>query len=281
MKKPVIGVMPLYDDERDSLWMVPGYFDGLAEAGAVPLMLPLDLDEAGFRSISEQIDGYLFTGGHDVNPALYGESPVPQDELFCDRRDRLEKMVFDYCFDHDVPALGICRGIQFFNVMRGGSLWQDIPSQYQEPASGKCAGGETVHATPAESNAAGESGLTVPETLDSAHGSDRTAHMVICHSMTPPYAEHHAEHMVTIANGSPLHILLGENRIRVNSYHHQAVKRIGDGLVPQAWSDDGLVESLYAPDRHFLLAVQWHPEFTFREDENSRKIFEALVESCK
>lgn len=105
--------------------------------------------------------------------------------------------------------------------------------------------------------------------------------MVICHSMTPPYAEHHAEHMVTIANGSPLHILLGENRIRVNSYHHQAVKRIGDGLVPQAWSDDGLVESLYAPDRHFLLAVQWHPEFTFREDENSRKIFEALVESCK
>ena len=51
MNKPVIGVMPLFDDEKDSLWMVQGYFDGITEAGGVPLMLPLDLDEAEQRRL--------------------------------------------------------------------------------------------------------------------------------------------------------------------------------------------------------------------------------------
>ena len=83
MKRPVIGVMPLYDDEKDSFWMVPGYFEGLEEAGAIPLMLSPNLDEEGFSHIRGMIDGYLFTGGHDVNPALYGEKPVPEDEAFC------------------------------------------------------------------------------------------------------------------------------------------------------------------------------------------------------
>ena len=126
MKRPVIGVMPLYDDEKDSFWMLPGYFEGLEEAGAIPLMLSPNLDEEGFSLIRGMIDGYLFTGGHDVNPALYGEKPVPEDEAFCDRRDRLEMMVFKWCDRQDIPALGICRGIQLFNVARGGTLWQDL-----------------------------------------------------------------------------------------------------------------------------------------------------------
>ena len=232
MKRPVIGVMPLYDDEKDSFWMVPG-----------PLMLSPNLDEAGFSLIRGMIDGYLFTGGHDVNPALYGEKPVPEDEAFCDRRDRLEMMVFKWCDRQDIPALGICRGIQLFNVARGGTLWQDIPSQFQRQACGS----------------------SVP---------------LIRHTMAPPYDENHVEHFVRIAHNSPLHQLLKLDEISVNSYHHQAVRQIGSGLVPMAWSDDGLVEALYAPSRHFLWAVQWHPEFMYREDKNARLLFSALAEAA-
>nr|WP_235906478.1 gamma-glutamyl-gamma-aminobutyrate hydrolase family protein [Porcincola intestinalis] len=47
-----------------------------------------------------------------------------------------------------------------------------------------------------------------------------------------------------------------------------------------AWSDDGLVEALYAPDRHFLWAVQWHPEFMYPEDKNARLLFSALAEAA-
>lgn len=243
-KKPVIGVMPLYDDDKDSLWMVQGYFDGLLDAGAVPLMLPLELDEEGFESIRDEIDGYLFTGGHDLNPKLYGEDPIPEDEAFCDRRDTLETMVFDWCYENDVPALGICRGIQLFNVARGGSLWQDIAGQFQK--KGRSTGEERPF----------------PKIL---------------HTMDPPYAEHHAEHKVRIEEDSPLFHLLHQKTITVNSYHHQAVKQVGGGLVPMAHAEDGLVEALFAPDKTFLWAVQWHPEFTCRTDNNSRLLFEALV----
>ena len=243
MKRPVIGVMPLYDDEKDSFWMVPGYFEGLEEAGAIPLMFSPNLDEEGFSHIRGMIDGYLFTGGHDVNPALYGDKPVPEDEAFCDRRDRLEMMVFKWCDRQDIPALGICRGIQLFNVARGGTLWQDIPSQFQRQACGS----------------------SVP---------------LIRHTMAPPYDENHVEHLVRIARSSPLHQLLKLDEISVNSYHHQAVRKIGSGLVPMAWSDDGLVEALYAPSRHFLWAVQWHPEFMYREDKNARLLFSALAEAA-
>lgn len=236
MKKPVIGVMPLYDDDKDSLWMVQGYFDGITEAGGVPLMIPLDLGNDGFESIKGRLDGYLFTGGHDLDPDLYGEKPIPEDELFCPRRDKLELMIFDWCYGHNIPALGICRGIQLFNVARGGTLWQDIPSQYQK----------------------------------------RTKTSIV-HTMDPPYDKHHAEHEVIIEKDSPLSVLCGQDQITVNSYHHQAVKVIGSGLVPMAHSEDGLVEALYAPDRHFLWAVQWHPEFTFHQDKNSRLLFHALV----
>jgi len=260
MRKPVIGVMPLYDDEKESQWMVPGYFDGLLQAGAVPLMLPLGLDEDGFAGIREHIDGYLFTGGHDVDPALYQEQPIPEDEAFCDARDALESMVFYWCWSQDVPALGICRGIQFFNVARGGTLWQDIPAQYQ-----------ARFCSCASSCGSEQKGRTASEAA--------SALPLIRHTMAPPYAEHHAEHDVLITKDSPLEKLLGKTRIQVNSYHHQAVKEIGTGLVPMAHSEDGLVEAVYAPEKMFLWAVQWHPEFTFREDENSRKIFQALVKA--
>ena len=73
-----------------------------------------------------------------------------------------------------------------------------------------------------------------------------------------------------------------KNSIRmllVNSYHHQAVKELAPGLKPMAVSPDTLTEAFYMPGRKFLWAVRWHPEFSFRNDENSQRIFSAFIDS--
>ena len=63
--KPVIGLSPLWDGEKDSYWMLPGYMKLLEECGALPLMLPLTTDKALLRQCMELCDGLLLTGGHD------------------------------------------------------------------------------------------------------------------------------------------------------------------------------------------------------------------------
>ena len=70
MKKPIIGVTPLWDKEKNSYWMLPGYLEGLEEAGAIPIILPLTADRADIAQIVEVCDGFLFTGGQDVAPQL-------------------------------------------------------------------------------------------------------------------------------------------------------------------------------------------------------------------
>ena len=71
--KAVIGIMPLYDTERDSYWMLPGYMKALEEQGAVTLMLPLTDKAEELEYFLETCDGFLMTGGPDVDPSLYGE----------------------------------------------------------------------------------------------------------------------------------------------------------------------------------------------------------------
>ena len=69
----------------------------------------------------------------------------------------------------------------------------------------------------------------------------------------------------------------GQDSLTVNSSHHQAVKDLAPGLEVMAESEDGIIESVFKPGCKFLWAVQWHPEFSFKSDENSRKIFRAFV----
>ncbi|GAA2839283.1 gamma-glutamyl-gamma-aminobutyrate hydrolase family protein [Kitasatospora paracochleata] len=77
---------------------------------------------------------------------------------------------------------------------------------------------------------------------------------------------------VRAADGSRLAGILGRSA-KVNCYHHQAVGRLGDGLLPTAWSEDGTVEALELPGRRFVLGVQWHPE----TDPEDLRLFRALA----
>ena len=74
MEKPIIGVTPLWDEEKKSYWMLPGYLEGVKEAGAIPVILPLTTNGADIAQLADLCDGFLFTGGQDVDPQLYGAS---------------------------------------------------------------------------------------------------------------------------------------------------------------------------------------------------------------
>ena len=71
-KSPIIGVTPLWDAERKSLWMLPDYLDGIKAAGGIPVVLPIEMSGVEADRIVETCDGFLFTGGQDVAPELYG-----------------------------------------------------------------------------------------------------------------------------------------------------------------------------------------------------------------
>lgn len=129
MAKPVIGVVTLIDEERESYWMIPGYMKGIEEAGGIPVMLPVTEDPEVIGQLAAELDGFLFTGGQDVNPALYGQEPVNSSVEPNAQRDGMEKILFNAAKELDKPILGICRGIQFINVLYGGTLWQDLPTQ--------------------------------------------------------------------------------------------------------------------------------------------------------
>ena len=230
--KPVIGVMPLWDDEKNSLWMLPGYLDGISRAGGLPVIFPFTSDERELEQLAGRCDGFLFTGGQDVSPELYHEPPMEGLVVTCPKRDAMEHVVLRMALERDMPVLGICRGLQFINAFLGGSLYQDIPTQH-----------------PSETE----------------------------HRQAPPYDK--PSHAVMIEKGSPLHHCLGVDALPVNSCHHQAIKQLAPALKAMAFSPDGLVEAAYLPEKRFLWAVQWHPEFSCQTSPHSRAIFHAFAEA--
>ena len=101
--RPLIGVVPLWDDTLNSLWMLPGYFDGIIEAGGIPVMLPLTDDETTIEQLVSQCDGFLVTGGHDVDPERYGEAAGPKTVKLCKARDRMEERLIPSVIAADKP----------------------------------------------------------------------------------------------------------------------------------------------------------------------------------
>jgi len=232
MKKPIIGVMPLWDEKKESIWMLPGYMDGITNAGGIPVILPLTCNKDDLEELVDACDGFLFTGGQDVSPNIYNEKTLYDSVKPYKKRDDMELIILDLILNKNKPILGICRGIQFINAALGGTLYQD---------------------------------------LNTEHKSNEL------HVQKPPYDK--PVHDVDLIIDSPLFDVLNKKSIRVNSYHHQAIKNISDKLKPMAISKDGLIEAVYMPNYKFLWAVQWHPEFSFKSDINSKKIFESFVKS--
>jgi len=102
------------------------YDAAVRRAGATPR--PLALDESP-AEVLHGVDGLLLTGGDDVDPGLYGESPHRTFDVAEPGRDAFEIDLVRRALDGNLPVLAICRGLQILNVALGGTLIQDIPSE--------------------------------------------------------------------------------------------------------------------------------------------------------
>ncbi|MCD8009884.1 MAG: gamma-glutamyl-gamma-aminobutyrate hydrolase family protein [Lachnospiraceae bacterium] len=100
------------------------------------------------------------------------------------------------------------------------------------------------------------------------------------HHFTDMYPLNEPTHTVEVKEDSILRGIFGKERVRVNSFHHQAVKRLAEGFVVDAVSEDGVTEGIEPADGRFALGIQWHPEMMY-DSEEQLKLFRALVEACR
>lgn len=230
MMKPVIGILPMINGENQS-YIIQNYIDAIEYGGGMAILLPHTVNNDSIEKFTEICDGFLFAGGHDIEPWRYGEEKLPDCESTAPLRDEIEFLAFEKIFPTKKPILGICRGLQLINIALGGTLYQDIPTQVVSTV---------VHR----------------------------------HKTTP------STHLINIEKNSPIGEKLSTERVTVNSYHHQAIKKLGTSLEAMARADDGIVEAAYMSGRKFLWLLQWHPEKTM-EDELSQIIFKEFIKATK
>lgn len=131
--KPLIGITCGTFRDRD--WCPPihghrqTYIESVIAGGGAPFLVPVVEDDDVLRALYDRLDGVLLSGGHDVNPAQYGEAPLPELGMVDDLRDRVELQLARWAAEEGKPILGICRGMQVMNVALGGTLYQDIGAQ--------------------------------------------------------------------------------------------------------------------------------------------------------
>ena len=128
-KKPIIGITPSHNTENNDTSLRPTYPKAIAAAGGLPILLPLECSDEDIKQFMDVCDGFLFTGGPDINPFLFGEDTHLKCGNISAARDHLEFRLLSAAMDAGKPIFGICRGVQVLNVGLGGSLYQDIPSQ--------------------------------------------------------------------------------------------------------------------------------------------------------
>jgi putative glutamine amidotransferase len=201
------------------------YVRAVELAGGAPVLVPSSEPET-LAAILERLDGIVFPGGPDVDPAVYGQPRHRKTEVNAGL-DAIELPAARWAVHSDVPVLGICRGQQLINVALGGSLAQHI-EQHVQLAS-----------------------------------------------------RHKLSHPVRVQSDSRLANVLGTSQLEVNSFHHQAVDRLGVGLRALAWSPDGVIEALESTEHPWLVCVQFHPEDLVDAHAPSQRLFDAFVAACR
>lgn len=212
-----IGITYRFDDR-----LVP-YAEAIRHVG----LNVVGLHPEGVHTL-DGLDGLLLSGGTDVNPKRYGETPHPLLEDPDDARDSMEIDLLRQAIKSDMPILAICRGLQLLNVAQGGNLFQHLPN-------------------------------------------------------TPDHQQRGVTdvHSVETESGSKLRAIAGAHTFAVNSRHHQAVERLGTGLVVSAKSTDGVIEGLELPGRRFAVAVQWHPEDRVPLRRPDTMLFRAFAQAVR
>ena len=241
--RPAERVTPLPEGEPRGHEMALGlpYLEVIEAAGGLPVVVP-PLPESAIEPLLDRLDGICLSGGPDLDPGNYGAEPHAELGPTEPDLDRFELDVARRADAREMPILAICRGAQALNVVRGGALYQHLPELSQE----------IVHRQDAP--------------------GDRPSHEV------------------TLVAGSRLASVLAggeterggalEERIGVNSFHHQAIERLGEDLVVSARAPDGTIEAIEDPARPFLIGVQWHAE-TLVHRPYEAALFRGFVDACR
>jgi putative glutamine amidotransferase len=213
-------------------------------AGGLPLSLPQLPDAVG--PALDALDGLVLAPGRDIEPERYGQEPHPLLAATEPQRDAFELELVRGAIERGLPILGMCRGIQMLNVALGGTLVQDVSLVSDDhPSDPGWAHWRRVEAA-------------------SLQGGP-----------LPP----HPRHEIAIVEGSVLARTLGTTSIEVNSFHHQAIDRVGEGLAVVASSLDGVPEAIELPGRD-VLAVQWELNEEWRVDPRFMRVFEWFVDAA-
>ncbi|NLT57548.1 MAG: gamma-glutamyl-gamma-aminobutyrate hydrolase family protein [Clostridiales bacterium] len=208
MKKPLILLTghwePKLYGSQPFLGLYFSYFEAITRAGGIPLMLPYSAKGADLDDLLALGDGLVLTGGYDIDPALYNEPVRFVNVEVTKERDDHEVAVFERWSKTGKPILGICRGLQFLNVILGGSMYQDIPVERS-----------VIH--------------------------------------------NNVEHKVKLVPGTRMREWLGLEEMVTNSYHHQGINRLAEGLVATGHSEDGIIEAI-EHEQLPIFGFQFHPE---------------------
>jgi len=129
-RPPLIGVTTSITVRKhpERAYVNSAYLAAIQAAGGVPVPMPPQLDGRARDEFLARCDGYLLTGGGDLDPATFNEPPHPTLYEVARARDRLEIALVHHAMEAKKPLLAVCRGIQVLNVALGGSLFQDVAS---------------------------------------------------------------------------------------------------------------------------------------------------------
>ena len=227
------------------------YEHAVQQAGGEAVRVPLDQASAEVKKVIEHCDAVLLPGSSaDIDPAKFGAARSPHTAPTDPPRDKVDELLLQDAYNRRKPILGICYGLQSLNVYRTGSLIQHIPD-------------------------------FLPEVLRTKVNHEAGKTVAVAHNVE-------IDQNSKLANIIAAEVRSPKSRVRcpivvpVNSSHHQSAEVAGDGLcIVARCPDDGIIEALEGSDPdHFVLAVQWHPERSFDDDEHSRSIFHALIEAA-
>ena len=122
---PIIGIVACgYMDQRQ--FVPQTYIRAMEDAGGIPVILPCTREEEAFPYYGKICDGFLFCGGDDVSPLLFGEELQTDRGRTDTRTDIFHLSFMEYALQTKFPILGICRGMQILNIALGGTIYQDL-----------------------------------------------------------------------------------------------------------------------------------------------------------
>ncbi len=130
--RPLIGITSVFSAAIDGSATNSANFSyvrALVDNGATPVILPTIQNEEAIDQYIDELDGLVLVGGADIPPSAYGQQPHHTVVIMPPQRYEFERRLIAKWLESDKPILGVCLGMQFTNVVSGGSLTQDIPSQ--------------------------------------------------------------------------------------------------------------------------------------------------------